>query len=217
MARHGPKKYHKTDFLGKMILGRNIIIASNDINSRFELIAALIATAPDGCRVVSAESGGRLPKRAGHVVLTGSAHDSNTSLVTQAIKMAPDRLIVPDCAGPEVLRALTALGGAVEGGVIGVDAESPEDALIRLSRQAGLGVVADTSQVEAMVTDRADVLVQILNYADGGPRVSQIMDLDGEVREVFTGFETFAGAGYVPRWYENAHIVGHELDQDIFN
>ena len=30
------------------------------------------------------------------------------------------------------------------------------------------------------------------------------MDIDGEMQEVFGGFEKFQGHGFVPRWYENA-------------
>ena len=45
----------------------------------------------------------------------------------ESLQMRPDRLILADARGGETLGALTAMGGAVNGGVIGVDAESPDE------------------------------------------------------------------------------------------
>ncbi len=197
--------------------GRNVLVASNDVDARLELIAALLDAGLDDERVVIVESGGRLGRDGGQrIVLTGGPGADNVTLVQQALKMRPDRLVVADARGPEAFHALSALGGAVNGGIIGIDAESPDDALIRLTRHASLAPHVDASQVDAAIRDTADVLVQLLAYADGGRRITQVMDIDGEIAEVFNGFEAFRANGFVPRWVSNAQSLGHAIDDGIF-
>ena len=199
--------------------GRNVLVASNDVDARLELIAALLdAGLVDKERVVVIESGGRLGRAHGErVVLTGGPGADNVTLVQQALKMRPDRLVIADARGPEAFHALSALGGAVNGGIIGIAAESPDDALIRLTRHASLAQGFDQTQVDAVIRDTADVLVQLLAYADGGRRITQIMDIDGEIQEVYNGFEAFrANSGFVPRWVSNAQSLGHAIDDAIF-
>jgi pilus assembly protein CpaF len=198
-----------------MALGRVMVVASNDVDARFEFISALVGSLEPDVRVVAMESGARLSlKNPQAVLLTGGA--SRTELLRNALKMCPDRLIVADARGAETLEAITAMGSAVNGGIIGVDAESPDDALTRLSRHGSIGKGIEISDVENVLNDRADVLIQVLAYADGRRRVTQVMDVDGELQEVFGGFQDFQGHGFVPRWYENARTLGHELNTDIF-
>ncbi|MEZ4463154.1 MAG: hypothetical protein R3F43_01200 [bacterium] len=131
--------------------------------------------------------------------------------------MRPDRLVLADARGGDMYVALTALSGAVNGGILGLDAESTDDALIRLVRQASLGVRADEGPLEGLVRETVDVLVQLLRYADGRVSVTQIVDVDGEVQDVFTGLGGFRATGHVPRWVSNAQSLGHAVDLSIFS
>lgn len=138
-------------------------------------------------------------------------------LVRRALKLRPERLVVADARGGETYAALTALAGAVNGGIVGIDAESADDAMIRLVKQASLGAGgAAEPQVEGLVRETVDVLVQVLNYADGRTSVTQIIDVDGELNEVFSGLGGFRATGHVPRWVSNAQSLGHDLDLNIF-
>ena len=197
-----------------MSLGRVVVVSSNDIDARFDMISALVRALGDDARVVSIESGGRLGTLGDqHVALSGANGIEPAGLIEESLKMRPDRLVVADARGRAVLRALTAMGGSVKGGVLGIDAESPEDAFFRMSRQAGLGTRVGTQEIEAMIRDRADVLVQVFVDATGRRFVDRILDLDGEVRDVF---QQSSAMGFVPRWFDNAIRVGHELDSSIF-
>ncbi|MCB9547797.1 MAG: Flp pilus assembly complex ATPase component TadA [Myxococcales bacterium] len=198
--------------------GRNIVIASNDVDIRFDLIGALLGHAASTLRVVAVEGGGRLPSGSGrHVQLAAAPGIAHADLVRQAVKMRPDRLVLADARGEDTYVALTALSGAVNGGILGLDAESTDDALIRLVRQASLGVRADDGPLEGLVRETVDVLVQLLRYADGRVSVTQIVDVDGEVQDVFTGLGGFRATGHVPRWVSNAQSLGHAVDLSIFS
>ncbi|MEE2789048.1 MAG: ATPase, T2SS/T4P/T4SS family [Myxococcota bacterium] len=198
-----------------MALGRVVVVASNDVDARLEFISALVGAVDDQLRIVAIESGARLGLTNPHAVLL-SGNAPRSELLRNALKMCPDRLVLADAQGGETLAAMTAMGSAVNGGIVGVDAESPDDALVRLARQSSLSSGTQSAEVEAMLNDRADVLVQLLTFADGRRRVTQVMDIDDEMQEVFGGFQTFQGHGFVPRWYENARSLGHELSTDIF-
>jgi pilus assembly protein CpaF len=192
-----------------MGLGRVIIVASNELDARLDLLAALINALPDDTRVVATETGGRLSCGPETVLLSRSTPDE---LIRNALKMRPDRLVVADAGGAGALTALTAMGGSVNGGIIGVDARAPEDAITRLAHQGSVDTRGDASNVRSLVCDRAEVLVQLLTYADGQYCVSQIVDVDGELNDIFTGFD---GQGHTPRWYSHAQELEHPLDPSI--
>jgi len=197
-----------------MTHGRVVVVSSNDLDARFDMISALTRALGEDVRVVSIASGGRLGQLGDqHVALSSADGIEPAGLIEESLKMRPERLVVADARGRAVLRALTAMGGSVKGGILGIDAESPEDAFFRMSRQAGLGTRAGTQEIEAMIRDRADVLVQVLVDATGRRFVDRILDLDGEVQDVF---QQSSGMGFVPRWFDNAIRVGHDLDSSIF-
>ncbi|MCB9536464.1 MAG: Flp pilus assembly complex ATPase component TadA [Myxococcales bacterium] len=194
-------------------IGRAVVIASNDLDARIELINALLHEGASDLRVVAVEGGARLGNGANMVTLSGAPGADNAALVQQALKMRPDRLVVVDARGPETFHAISALQGGVNGGVIGVDAESPDDAIARMVRHAGLAVHTASDRIEATVRDGVDVLVQLLRYADGRTNVTQVFDIDGDMHEVFSGFQA---TGHVPRWFSNAQSLGHAVDPAIF-
>ncbi|MCA9548169.1 MAG: Flp pilus assembly complex ATPase component TadA, partial [Myxococcales bacterium] len=191
--------------------GRAIVVASNDVDGRLELMAALADTLPTK-RIVAVDGGGRFGDH--HVSLSAGAGANAAEVVRQALKMRPDRLFVGDCHGPETFLALTALAGSVEGGVVGVTAESPDDAMIRIMRQAGTAVSVGDDQIGGLVHEAADVLVQLLRYADGKLVVTQVIDIDGQRTEVFNGF---SATGHVPRWVTNAQSLGFDVDMGVFS
>lgn len=192
-------------------LGRGLVVASNDIDARLELIGALAQTA-EGARIIAVDEGGHF---AGQFVnlSAGSGHDS-TEVIRQALRMRPDRLLVPDCKGPETFLALTALAGSVNGGILGLTAESTDDAMIRLVRQASIANQSDDERLKGLLFEATDVLVQLLRYADGRCMVIQVLDLDGQPVEVFSNFKA---TGHIPRWVQNAQRLGHEFDLSLFS
>ena len=77
-----------------MSLGRVIVVASNDIEARFEFIGALVDALDPGLRVVAIESGARLSlKNPQAVLLTGGA--SRSEILRNALKMCLTDLSSP--------------------------------------------------------------------------------------------------------------------------
>jgi pilus assembly protein CpaF len=196
-------------------LGRVVVVASNDIDARFDFISAMMRSLDSDRRAVLLESGGRLTRPTDHSVqLSGCSDD----LASQALLMRPDYLVSADLSAHNPLRLLGMMGGSVNGGIGGIDAESAIDAEERIVRQSAASGATSREALKAMFRDRVDIVVQVLAYADGTYKVAQVMDVDDEeMQETFSGFDGFASSGQMPRWYDNAVSLGHELSSDIFN
>ena len=108
-------------------------------------------------------------------------------LVRAALRMRPDRLVVGEVRGAEALDLLQALNTGHDGSISTVHANSPLDALRRLSTLAlfgGTGLPHDAicEQLRASV----DVVVQVARGGAGGARevvaVVEVVDAAGTVR-----------------------------------
>tara|TARA_B100001093_G_scaffold506806_2_gene566344 strand:- start:68 stop:1174 length:1107 start_codon:yes stop_codon:yes gene_type:complete len=201
-------------YLGASIrLGRVILVSSNALDARFEFVSALLAEVESNTRVVSIDSGGRLVKPNDQSVqLTASSGSS----LRHALMMRPDYLVVADIACSTPTEALSAMGSTTTGGVLGVSADSPEDAVSRVVKHGAASSNQSEGRLTELAKNRIDIIVQIHAFGDGSHRVTQIMDVDGEMGETFSGFDGFSASGQIPRWYENAISLGHDLSSSIF-
>jgi pilus assembly protein CpaF len=196
-----------------MRVGTTIVVSGNCVDARLDLVGALIESAA-GLRVVAVEGGGRLGGRG--VVLSGAPGADLGTLLGHALKMRPDRLVLADCRGPEAFAAISALNGAVNGGIVSLDAASPDDAVARLARQVALGLpVGGYERAEALLQDAPRLLVQVLRGADGTFRVSQVAELaGGQIQDVYG--PGLRATGHVPSFVSLAQQLGHAVDGHLF-
>src|SRR5699024_11309065 len=97
-------------------------------------------------------------------------------LVRQALRMRPDRLIVGEVRGAEVVELLAALNTGHEGGCGTVHANSAADLPARIEAlgvAAGLGRDAVHSQLAAAL----DVVLHLRRDRDGSRRLAEIATL----------------------------------------
>ena len=196
-----------------MRAGTSVIVGSNCVDARFEVIGALIDAA-EGLRVVAVEGGARLHGHA--AMLSGAPGTDNSALIAHALKMRPDRLVLADCRGPEAFGAVSALNGGVNGGVIGLDAATPDDAIARLTRHVALGLPQGSfERAEAIVQDAPRLVVQVLRTADGSFRITQVAELaGGQIQDVFG--PNLRATGHVPAFASQAQLLGHPVDGNLF-
>jgi pilus assembly protein CpaF len=113
----------------------------------------------------------RLMTRASNV--EGAGEIGLRDLVRQCLRMRPDRLVVGEFRGPEMVELLIALNTGHEGGAATVHANSAADVPARLGVLGALGglqplVVAD------VVASALDVVVHLKRDRDGTRRVDEI-------------------------------------------
>ena len=195
-----------------MRVGTSVIVSSNCVDARFEFIGALVGSSR-GLRTVVVEGGGRVLSR-NAVTLVGAPGADNGALIAHALKMRPDRLVVADCRGPEAFAALSALSGGVNGGIIGVEATSVDDAAARLVRLAALAT-AQADRVDALIQESPRVLVQLHRHANGSVVVAQVAELAaGQINDIYTS--DMRPTGNTPAFVTQAHSLGHAVDSSLF-
>ena len=145
------------------------------------LLAALLSRVPPDERIVLVEDSAELRPEHPHVValearppnVEGAGEIRLRDLVRQALRMRPDRLVVGEVRGAEVVDLLAALNTGHDGGCSTLHANSTADVPARLE---ALGVTAGLSRdaVHAQVAAALHVVVHLQRDADGLRRVGEI-------------------------------------------
>jgi pilus assembly protein CpaF len=145
------------------------------------LLAALLSVVAGSERLVVVEDSSELRPDHPHVVglearpanVEGSGRVDVRTLVRQALRMRPDRLVVGEVRGAEVVDLLAALNTGHEGGCGTLHANSAGDVPARveaLALAAGLGRAATHSQLASAV----DVVLHLARGRDGRRRLAEV-------------------------------------------
>lgn len=169
------------------------------------LLAALLGAVPAHERIVCVEDAAELAPPHPHLVklvarganVEGIGEVTVRDLVRQALRMRPDRIIVGEVRGAEVVDLLGALNTGHDGGAGTVHANNPAEVPARLEALGalgGLGPAALRSQVSAAV----QVLLHVGRDRSGQRRLSEIAVLQRRVDntlEVLTAWHADTGFG----------------------
>ncbi|MEV1144364.1 TadA family conjugal transfer-associated ATPase, partial [Micromonospora sp. NPDC049799] len=137
------------------------------------LLNTLLGLVPSTERIVLVEDAAELQPQHPHVVglqartanVEGSGAVGLTDLVRQALRMRPDRLVVGECRGGEVVDLLAALNTGHDGGAGTLHANTPSDVPARLEALGLLGGLPRAA-LHAQVAAALQVVLQVRR----GPR-----------------------------------------------
>ncbi|MDM4722140.1 TadA family conjugal transfer-associated ATPase [Micromonospora sp. WMMA1363] len=138
------------------------------------LLNTLLGLVPATERIVLVEDAAELHPSHPHVVglqartanVEGSGAVGLTDLVRQALRMRPDRLVVGECRGPEVVDLLAALNTGHEGGAGTLHANTPSDVPARLEALGLLGGLPRPA-LHAQVAAALQVVLQVTRSSQG--------------------------------------------------
>ncbi|WP_204006878.1 TadA family conjugal transfer-associated ATPase [Virgisporangium aurantiacum] len=163
--------------LSTIVAGRiAFLITGGTGTGKTTLLSALLSLVPQNERMVLVEDAAELRPAHPHVV-TLQARTSNVEgaggvtlrdLVRQALRMRPDRLVVGECRGSEVVDLLGALNTGHEGGAATLHANTPADVPARLEA-LGLLDGVPRAALHAQVAAALQVVVHLRRI--GGQRV----------------------------------------------
>jgi pilus assembly protein CpaF len=166
------------------------------------LLSALLGEADPADRIVLCEDAAELTPVHPHVVrlltrppnVEGAGSVGLRDLVRQALRMRPDRLVVGEVRGAEVVDLLAALNTGHDGGCGTLHANRPGEVPARLEAlgvAAGLGRAAVHSQAAAALT-----VVVHLRRTPGGRRVDElgVLRREGEFVRVESGWRADGGS-----------------------
>lgn len=125
----------------------SLLVSGGTGSGKTTLLSALLAAIPGTERLVTVEDAEELRPPHPHVVrlvareanVEGAGTISLRDLVRQALRMRPDRIVVGEVRGAEVVDLLAALNTGHEGGAGTVHANTAADVPARLEALAGLG------------------------------------------------------------------------------
>jgi pilus assembly protein CpaF len=183
----------------------NALISGATSSGKTSLLNALTAHVGATERIVTLEDTAELRLDAGHVVRleTRSATIDGTPAVTMAdlvrtsLRLRPDRIVVGEIRGAEVVDMLNAMNTGHDGSLGTCHANSPLDAVRRLEAliaQHAPGWPADA--VRDTIRSSLDVIVHVERLPSGRRHVAEIIELgapgsdDAHVRLVAAGTVT---------------------------
>ncbi|MGI5246539.1 TadA family conjugal transfer-associated ATPase [Dactylosporangium sp. CA-139066] len=145
------------------------------------VLASLLSTVPVTERLVVVEDAAELRPVHPHVVslqarlanVEGAGIVSLRDLVRQALRMRPDRLVVGECRGAEIVEMLGALNTGHEGGAATLHANSPADVPARLETLGLMGGVPRAA-LHSMIASALRVVLHLHRERDGHRRLTEV-------------------------------------------
>jgi pilus assembly protein CpaF len=189
------------DFLNGCVKAKmNILIVGGTGSGKTTLLNVLSGMIPSGERVVTIEDAAELQLQQPHVCrlevrppnIEGSGEITQRDLVKNSLRMRPDRIIIGEVRGSEVLDMLQAMNTGHEGSMTTIHANTPRDALTRLAAMVSMAEVNFTEQVMAQMVSRAlHLIVHGSRFADGRRRICTISEITGTEGSMITMQDVF--------------------------
>jgi pilus assembly protein CpaF len=194
LVRAGGVRPEAADLLRRLVAGRLAFVVSGGTGSgKTTLLATLLGLVPERERLVLVEDAAELAPRHPHVVALearpanaeGAGQVTLRDLVRQALRMRPDRLVVGEVRGAEVIDLLAALNTGHEGGCGTLHANSAADVPARFEALGVAGGLARDA-VQSQLAAGVDVVVHLRRSREGLRQVEEVGVLvaepDGRVR-----------------------------------
>lgn len=196
LVERGAVDVHGAAVLSDIVRGRLAFLLTGGTGSgKTTVLSTLLGLVPDEHRIVIVEDSTELGPRHPHAVrlqartanVEGAGVVTLRDLVRQALRMRPDRLVVGEVRGAEVVDLLSAMNTGHEGGAGTVHANTPSDVPARLE---ALGLMAglDRVAVHALMAAGLDAVIHLARDRAGVRVVSGVhvltRDADGLVRTV---------------------------------
>ncbi|AOY01204.1 CpaF family protein [Jeongeupia sp. USM3] len=177
------------DFLTFAVRQRcNLLVIGGTSSGKTSMLNVLSNYIPAGERVITIEDTAELDLQHPHVVklesrpggYEGAGQITIRDLVRNSLRMRPDRIVVGEVRGAEVLEMLQAMSTGHDGSMGTLHASSPLDALYRLEMLAGFaGFAGSDLSLRRQVASAVDLIVQVGRLNDGSRRVLGITEVLG--------------------------------------
>ncbi|WP_055325684.1 CpaF family protein [Ralstonia solanacearum] len=221
----------------------NILISGGTGSGKTTLLNILSGYIPADERIVTIEDAAELQLRQNHVLrletrpanIEGRGEITQRSLVKNALRMRPDRIILGEVRGAEALDMLHAMNTGHEGSLATIHANTPRDALTRLENMISMaGLALPPRTMRQQITSALTVVVQVSRLTDGYRKlvsVQEITGMEGEVvnmQEIFAfrrkGIDRdgrikghFCATGVRPKFSERLQAFGIHLPETLYD
>ena len=178
----------------------NIIVSGGTGSGKTTTLNALSSFIPNDERIVTIEDTAELQLQQDHIGrmesrpanIEGTGAITIRDLLRNALRMRPDRIIVGECRGDEVIDMLQAMNTGHDGSMTTIHANSPRDSLGRLENMIGMaGIELPLKAVRTNIAGAVHVIVQVSRMSDGKRRMTSISEIVGMEGDIVTMQEIF--------------------------
>jgi pilus assembly protein CpaF len=179
----------------------NILISGGTGSGKTTLLNVLSSAIPSNERIVTIEDAAELQLQQPHVVrletrppnIEGKGEVNQRALVRNSLRMRPDRIIVGEVRGIEVVDMLQAMNTGHEGSMATVHANTPRDALTRLENMAGMGgMTIPPKAMRQQISSAISAVIQIARLTDGKRKLVSLQEVVGMEGDIITMQEIYA-------------------------
>jgi pilus assembly protein CpaF len=185
LARAGAIAPEAAALLDKIVAARLAFLVSGGTGAgKTTLLSAVLGAVPPDERIVCVEDAAELQPRHPHLVklvarcanVEGIGEITVRDLVRQALRMRPDRIVVGEVRGAEVVDLLAALNTGHDGGAGTVHANNPAEVPARLEALAAVGGL-DRLALHSQLAAAVQVLLHVGRDRSGKRRLNEIAGL----------------------------------------
>ncbi len=221
----------------------NIIVSGGTGSGKTTTLNALSSFISNDERVLTIEDTAELQLQQSHVGRMESrpANMEGKGAVTQrdclrnALRMRPDRIIVGETRGEEVIDMLQAMNTGHDGSMTTIHANSARDGISRLENMVAMaGIEMPLRAVRSQIGSAVNLIVQASRLQDGSRRmvsITEITGMEGDIitmQEIFrferTGLEPdgtilghFTGTGLRSAYSDRFKRWGYDLPASIYD
>lgn len=215
------------DFLTEAVGKRcNILVSGGTGTGKTTLLNILSQLINPHERLVTIEDVAELQLGHPHVVrletrppnAEGHGEVKSSDLIRNALRMRPDRIILGEIRGVEVIDVMTAMNTGHDGSMSTLHANNAQDALLRLETLVGLtGRSIAEKTLRQMICAALDVVIQLTRLPDGRRSISEVVEVVGVRDDVYVTNTLFRldrrnGVGFQR---EALNPAGDKLRRDV--
>ncbi len=221
----------------------NVIVSGGTGAGKTTLLNILSLFVSSDERIITIEDSAELQLQQEHVVrletrpanIEGEGEITQRDLVKNSLRMRPDRIILGEVRGSEVLDMLQAMNTGHEGSLTTIHANSPRDALLRMETLMAIAAGnIPNDAVKRYISSAINVIIQVARMVDGSRKVVSVQEITGMEGDVITLQEVFSFQQtgldengnvkgrfkinrILPRFIDKIEALGVSFPEEIFN
>ncbi|SNS66330.1 CpaF family protein [Antarctobacter heliothermus] len=178
----------------------NIIVSGGTGSGKTTTLNALSSFIDDAERILTIEDTAELQLQQSHVGrmesrppnVEGKGAVTPRDCLKNALRMRPDRIIVGETRGEEVIDMLQAMNTGHDGSMTTIHANSARDGVARLENMIAMaGIEMPLKAMRSQISSAVNLIVQASRLQDGSRRMTSITEITGMEGDVISMQELF--------------------------
>ena len=201
LVRYGALTQEIAAYLHAAVGSRlNIVVSGGTGSGKTTTLNALSAYIGNDERVLTIEDAAELQLQQVHVGrmesrpanVEGKGAVSQRDCLRNALRMRPDRIIVGETRGDEVIDMLQAMNTGHDGSMTTIHANSARDGVSRMENMIAMsGIDMPIKAMRAQIASAVNLIVQVVRLQDGTRRMVSVTEVTGMEGEVISMQEIF--------------------------